>query len=282
MSDALEKLVEGGQAIVRIENESLQQVAVQRPRPPVNEILKEALAEIEAVPEFAGSAFYSIPYRERKGEGKTVKVEGPTIKAANQLQRMYRNISSGGRPTGEDKEYIYVQGVGIDLETNTRIVIESKVAKVAFNKSTGQYYDLSPDRLIMAVKAEISKARRNAVIDLLPASLVLPFVQRAKQLAAGMFDRPGQVKASPAERWKVAVDTFKSTWDVTEAQILEKLEMKSAKEITDEKIGDLVGLFNALKEKLVTKEEAFPTTAKKSEGESTTDALFGEEGKAKK
>jgi len=85
---AAESLVAQGAQIMRIENDSMLAVAVQRPRDE-QKVITGALKELELVPEEAAKAFYEIPYQETlpDGEKRTVKVSGPSIKAAMALAR---------------------------------------------------------------------------------------------------------------------------------------------------------------------------------------------------
>lgn len=258
-SGGLAQLVGEGHAIVRIENDTLQQIAITRPRPSVEAILKDAVKELEAVPEFASLAFYAIPYRERKddAEAEVKLVEGPSVKAAHTLVRMYRNTSSGNRIVGEDENFVYTQGVMIDLETNTRKLVNRRTGRRAWNKRTQSMYVLSADRLNTAVGADASKAERNAILNLLPPSLVIPYVKRAKELAAQFkTGKPKEKPASAADRWARAVAKF-AEFGVKEEQLTALLATVNPENSLDEKIGTLIGVYNAIKDGQTTVEETF-------------------------
>ena len=88
------ELIEKGLTIARIENDSIQAMAIQNKR---NEVVvaEGALQELEIFPEYASKAFYSIPYKNDKGG--TTNVEGPSIKSAMALARRWGNCSNAGR-----------------------------------------------------------------------------------------------------------------------------------------------------------------------------------------
>src|SRR5688500_18937943 len=91
-------LVSQGLSIIKVENDSMLQMATQRPR---NEekVLKGALGELQLVPEEAREAFYTIPYRERQEGGgpRIVNVQGPSIGAAMALARRWGNCTTAAR-----------------------------------------------------------------------------------------------------------------------------------------------------------------------------------------
>src|SRR5690606_39852560 len=82
---AADELVASGATLMRIENETMMSVAVQRPRTE-ERILKDALKELELVPALAARCYYAIPYKQRKnGKEETVWVMGASVNAARNL-----------------------------------------------------------------------------------------------------------------------------------------------------------------------------------------------------
>lgn len=244
-------LVSQGEAIIRIENETLMQVAIQRPRDE-QKVLDGALKELELVPEEAASAYYSVPFK--TPDGQTQLVEGPSIKAAMALARRWGNCSAAARMLSEDATGINVEGVFIDFESSFRVLRPHRVSRFLKRRS-GQIVELSPDRLQMATQAGCSKALRNAILAGLPAYLVNSFFKKAKTIVAGgkLEDRATQAEADKAIR------AF-APYNVTAEQIEKNLELPRT-QWTRESIATLRGLYTALKDGQTTVEEAFGTVA---------------------
>jgi hypothetical protein len=274
-SSEIARMVQGGQAVIRIENESMQQLAIQRPRPAITAILKEAIAELEAVPEFAETAFYVLPFKERSDDenAKIIKIEGLSIKAAQALRRHFRNIASATRTVDETDRDVVVQGRAIDLETNTGSAKEKNVSKFAVNKKTKQEYPLRPDRLQMAIDAGKSKAERNAILALLPEALKISYFRKAKEVAAKRLGG-SEKKALPiAERRDLAVKKF-AELGVKEETLLAHLKIKSREEMTEDNIGELIGIFNSISDNEMAIDEAFGGAKKQEEKPSVGEALL--------
>lgn len=174
-------MVAQGLRVVQIENDTQRSMAVQKPRDEAA-VYKGAVKELSLAPEFAKSAFYSIPY---KDGDRTVNVEGPSIKAAMALARRWGNCANGARVTDDNDERITVEGVFLDYETNVRTLRSVSVPKTGYSKATKSTYRLREDKLNMAIQAGMSKAVRNAILSSLPASLVETFTAAAKKLVAG-------------------------------------------------------------------------------------------------
>lgn len=248
------ELVSQGLAIIKVENDSMLQMATQRPR---NEqkVLQGALGELGLVPEEAKEAFYTIPYRERQDGGgfRVVNVQGPSIGAAMALARRWGNCSATSRITNEDKEGFDIEGVFIDLESNFRVSKPFRVGK--WNKAKGGgIYQLDPQRLLMAVQAGASKALRNAVISGLPKYLVSAYYNKAREIAGGHPD----AKADP-KRVEALLKAFERL-KVTKEK-LERYAERPVADWTGEEIANLRGVWNVLNDKQATVEELFPDEA---------------------
>lgn len=257
-------LVAQGAAIIRIENETMMQVAVQRPRDE-QAVVTGALRELDLVPEEAGKAFYSIPYKERQPDGtvKIVKIEGPSIKAAMALGRRWGNCSNGARVLNEDKEGFDLEGVFIDLETNFRTTRPQRVSKWYKSRAGGAQL-LSIDRQLMALQAGASKAIRNATLAGLPAYLVSAYDKKARAIVGGNLDAPADQKTVNA-----VLRAFEKL-RVTKAQLEDYAELPTEK-WTGSEVADLRGLWNAISDGQTNVEEVFGagTTATGTPGAST-------------
>lgn len=243
-------LVAQGVTLMRVENESMLAVAIQRPRDE-KKVLKAAIEELLMVPEQAKRAYYSIPYRERQLDGtqKLVNIEGPSIKASMALARRWGNCSVTARALTEDATGADLAGIFIDFETNFRVERPFRASKI-MKKRSGGTYTLDPQRWVAALQAAASKASRNATINGLPDYLVAAYLKQARTIAAG----DPESKADPK---KVAgvVAAFKR-YDVTQEMLETYLNAK-----VDEWMGDdlatLIGLGNAIKDGQLSVTEAF-------------------------
>lgn len=243
-------LVAQGATLMRVENESMLAVAIQRPRDE-EKVLKAALKELQLVPEEARRAYYAIPYRERQLDGsyKMVNVEGPSIKAAMALARRWGNCSVTARTLNEDATGADIAGIFVDFETNFRVERPMRVSKVQKRRAGGSY-TLDPQKWLIALQASASKAARNAALNGLPAYLVAAYMKQAKTIAAGDPDS----KADPKKVDRV-LDAFKR-YEVT-LELLEKHLGAKRDEWMGDDLATLIGIGNAIKDGQMTVAEAF-------------------------
>jgi len=266
-------LVAQGHALMRIENETMLQVAVQRPRKEAD-VIKGALAELDLVPEEAARAFYSIPYKEKQPDGgvKIVKVEGPSIKAAMTLARRWGNCTTTARILNEDREGFDLEGVFVDFETNFRVARPMRVGKF-FKLRSGSVVLLDPKKQEMAIQSGASKAMRNAILAGVPPYLVAAYDKKARAIVGGKDDAPADKKTVDA-----VVKAF-AKWKVT-LEHLEAYEELPVAEWTGSQIADLRGLWNSISDGQVTAEEVFFSATETGPGAPTTvtpDSLSGAE-----
>jgi hypothetical protein len=255
-------LVAQGVTLMRVENESMLAVAIQRPRQ-LKKVLAMALEELKLVPEEAKRAYYSIPYKESQPDRsiKIVNVEGPSIKAAMALARLYGNCSVTARSLHEDAVGADLAGIFIDYETNFRVERPMRVTRV-MKKRSGGTWTLNPQQWLAALQAAASKATRNAALNGLPAWLVASYMKTARAIAAGDPDAAADPK-------KVA-GTLKAfaRFNVTQA-MLEKYVETPISEWMGDHLATLIGLGNAIADKQLTVEEAFELEQPQPESSTT-------------
>ncbi len=243
-------LVRSGEVLMRVENDSMLSAAIQRPRDE-KKIAREALGELEIMPEEAKTAFYSIPYKDTRPDGsvKIVKVEGPSVKAAMSLARRWGNCTVGARILNEDDAGVDLEGVFIDLETNFRVARPQRVSKT-FRRRGGKIDSLDPGRLVMAIQAGASKAIRGAALSGLPPYLVNAYYKKARMIAGGDPD----AKADPKIIQAIIAGfvKFKATQGDLEGYV-----EKPVTEWTGSEVADLRGLWNAIQDEQTTAEEIF-------------------------
>jgi len=253
--DDLKALVAQGAAVVKVENEMLQSVALQRPRDEQS-VVEGALRELELVPDSAGKAYYSIPYKQDRPDGRTKiqNVEGPSINAAMSLARRWGNCTVGARVLHEDEGGFDVEGFFLDLETNFRVARPVRVSKFYKPRGGREARRLTPDREVMAVQSGSSKAMRNAILAGLPSYLVDAYDRRAREIVGGNLDGLADKKDIDA-----SLSFFAKTWGATQEQLEQYLE-KPAAEWTGQDIAYLRGLVTALNDRQATPEEIFSPT----------------------
>jgi hypothetical protein len=235
-------LVAQGEALIRVENESMMRVAIERPRDEIK-VLEGALRELELVPEEAALAYYSIPYQERSdGRQKTVHVEGPSIKAAMALARRWGNCTPTVRLLSEDAGCWNLAGVFVDYETSFKIERPYQQLKT-LKRRDGSVQILSGKMLEAAFQSGVSKAMRNATLAGLPAFLVKRYYSRAKEIVAASMKVADIVRAFSALK-------------VTQEQLERHLEQPADK-WTPEDVATLRGVWSAIKDGALTVEDAF-------------------------
>ncbi len=243
-------LVAQGATLMRIENESMLAVAIQRPRDP-ERVLKAAIKELQIVPEEARKAYYSIPYKERQPDGsqKLVNVEGPSVKASNALARLWGNCSVTSRSLDEDSTGCNLAGIFIDFETNFRMERPFRATKVKKSRRGGTY-TLDQQKWIAELQAAASKAQRNATLNGLPAWLIAQYMKQARLLAAGDPN-------SKAEPKKVALTLKAFERFKVSQEMLERYVGLPLSEWMGDHLATLIGLGNALADEQLTVAEAF-------------------------
>jgi len=240
--ESLSGLVRDGLAIMRIENENQSMIAVQRPRDE-EVVLRKALKGLELIPEYASRAYYVLPFKSTD-EGVSKDIEGLSIRAAEDLIRLWGNASMGARFTREDEEGVHIDGVVVDYESNVRIMNPIICKRMRWSKKTQNMQMLRGDKFAVAMQADASKAMRNAVLRLLPVGLKLAYFKKAKELAAQMKSPSGKVEAIGTRIQKM-LSKF-SERGVLADQIFQYLKVKKDVEITEDHLGELVGIYNAI------------------------------------
>ena len=264
------ELVSQGAALMRIENDTMLQVAVQRPRDE-QKIVKGALAELDIVPEEAKAAYYSIPFKERQPGGgfKMVKVEGPSVKAAMALARRWGNCTATARILNDAVDALELEGVFIDMESNFRVCRPFRVSKVFVTRDK-KTFTLDARRLDNAVQAGASKAIRNAILAGLPAYLVNAYDKKAREIVGGKLDAAADAKTVDA-----VLRAFEKL-KVTKEQLERYTELATDK-WTGTEVADLRGLYNAIRDGQISAEDAF---AASEDGEGETGGPARDESKA--
>jgi len=197
----------------------------------------KALSMATLSEDIAAACTYALP---RAGG----KLEGPSIRLAEIVAASYTNIQYGGRVIANDGKMITAQGVCIDLENNVKGTVE--VSRKITDKN-GKIYN--QDMQVMTGNAAIAIAVRNAIFKVIPAALIQPIHDKAKEVARGTAE-------TIVTRRDKAISYFKSL-SVTEKQICDVLEIQKMGDIDLDKLETLTGIKSAIKNGETTVKDVF-------------------------
>lgn len=245
MENVAIQAIRDGHSLIKLENSTQMQVAVQRPRDE-SKILTDALKELETYRTAAISALYNKPVG-KDDSGKMQNVIGLSIRAAESLANRWRNSSYGCEIISEDPESITLGAVFLDMETNCRHAMTRRVSK-SLKRKDGSQYKLFGDRLDTHVQAQASKLLREVILRSLPAGLKEDYKEKAVEIMRKLG--PDQIK-----RMLNAFLKHK----VTQKDIEFYLDKTIDKISLDDYI-ELQGLYNAIEEGESSAEEVFGTS----------------------
>ena len=233
-------------------------------------VLDGALDELSLSPKLAAESYYSIPRKKwdkEKGTYEVVKIEGPSIGAAMSLARRWGNCINGSHIREELDDRIIAEGVFIDAQTNTWTLRTIAAEKLYTDKKTQIKRALAQDMLLNAIQAAQSKAVRNAILSTLPKWLTTAYFEEAKRIAGGGDLRDGKkAEMTPAECLDWLLVHFPSL-GVTKEMLQQYIHDNLANMTVLEQVGELRGIFNALKDKQTTVAEIWPKAKPATNGE---------------
>lgn len=211
-------------------------------------------------PDFANEAFFSFP---RGGQ----KVEGPTIRFAEELARCWGNIEYGIKELSQDDGESEMQAYAWDTETNTLSV--QNFTNPHMREVKGKMVTLTVQRDIYENNANMGARRLRArILSVLPSYLVEDAVKECKKTIAGKNDTP------LIDRVNKMVTLFKK-FGVSAAQIEKRLGRK-IDTMTTEDLVDYTGIYNSLKNGMSKPSEWFAAAAEPSELDGKIKELTGE------
>ena len=183
-------------------------------------------------PTMASKAFYSFP---RAGG----KVEGPTIRFAEELARCWGNIDYGIKELSQDDGKSEMQAYAWDLETNAQSV--QNFTNPHLREVNGKMKTLTSQRDIYENNANMATRRlRSRILAILPAWYVEDAIAECKKTIAGRNDEP------LIDRVKKMVVQF-SKLGVSQEQIEQRLKRKIDTMTADDLV-DYIGIYNAIKQ----------------------------------
>lgn len=237
--------------IARVELDTQIATAKAYPRN-IEACVNEAVAMITLDQETAESCFYCLV---RNGkEGKT-EIKGASIRLAEIVASSWGHLHIAARTISNDGSFITSEGVCWDLEKNVRI---SQEVKRSIKTKNGQTY--SQDMQGVTSAAAQSLALRNAILRVIPRALINKLYNVAVQHAIG------DVKTITSKIKSVA-DRLEKL-GVPKQRILAFYGETSFDKFDQSHLEQMMGVGNAIKEKMLTVDEAFSL----NENEKTEDS----------
>lgn len=211
-------------------------------------------------PKMAESAFYSYP---RGG----ATVSGVSIRFAEELARCWGNVDYGIKELSRDSGKSEMQAYCWDMESNT-ISIQN-FTNPHQREVKGQMVKLSSDRDIYEINANMAARRLRArILAILPDWFVENCIVECKKTLAGKNDTPliDRVRSMVVQFEKVSVTK----------EMLEKRLKHTIETTTQDEFIELIGIFNALKDKQSTVADWFEQPKQKTELTNLLDKEIGE------
>lgn len=205
------------------------------------------LATMDA--ETAEDCFYVL--RRGNASGNQNVIEGVSVRMAEIIASCWGNIRVQTRIIANDGKKITAQAMCHDLESNFAI---SLTVDRRITDKYGKTY--SEDMQVVTGNAAAAIAFRNAVLKVIPKAVTKSIVEETKKVAMG--------QSIDIETSRQNMIQYFQKLGVTEEQLLAYLEVKSVEEITKEKIFELRGTANAIKEGTTTVQETFSAKAEQN------------------
>lgn len=203
----------------------------------------KVLQRIKTLAAAAGDAwYYRIPFKDRK-TGKTTFVEGPSIKLANDVARLYGSCDVDEWVSGEGLDYWEFTARFIDLESGyalTRVFRQRKDA-AAVGKSETRNAEIG-----FAIGA--SKAIRNVVVNALQTFSDYAYEEARNALVATV--------GKDIERWRQQVS--ERIGALVDIRRVEMVVGRSVKDWLAPDIAQIAAMGKAIKDGMATVDETFP------------------------
>jgi hypothetical protein len=190
--------------------------------------------------ETASTCSYSLP---RAGK----VITGPTVHLAKIIAQNWGNLRVEAKVVSIDKTTLTSQAIAFDLENNLAIKVE---VKRSIMTKTGRMND---DMITVTGNAANAIAMRNAILNVIPRGVVDKIYNEAKNKITG--DLSNDTKLS-LKRKKV-FDGFKTTYDVSELEVLSAIGKAAIEHVTQDDLVVLIGIGQAIKDGDTTVDLAF-------------------------
>lgn len=214
-------------------------------------VKENALAIITMDKATAEQCRYALPR-----DGKTVS--GPSVHLARIIVQQYGNIRVDARVKQITDRQIISEAVCFDLETNYAVKVEVRRSIIG---RKGRFND---DMITMTGNAANSIAFRNAVFSVIPKGITDVCYNTAMHMITGDLSD----EAKLIKRRNEVIEKMKSTYNITEEQILSSIGLRSIGQVKAEQIADLISIGQAIKDGDTTVEMAFSINNPKDAEES--------------
>lgn len=209
-------------------------------------ITKRLDSELRAHPDFADEGFYSIPYKDNR-KGIITFVEGLSIRAAEHCWTRWGNCTVAARIADDRGNKIMVQGMFFDYEIGLLNLADLEVPKIGKTRQGGTY-QISHDKLRLAVQSAESKVKRNAFLGGLPVWIKQGYLDTCRAL---LLAQPAGKEKPVQDRINAAKLHFTNRYKVLPADVekfIAKVQSANPALLADELLRYLIGLNNAIKD----------------------------------
>ncbi len=234
-----------GMAIMKLENDNIQAMAVANPRDH-KQIRRELAEQLEAYPEFARKAIYNKPVgKDENGHMKFAR--GLSIRAAEAIAEAYGYCRVRSDVTPVDDDTVRIEATFTDYQKG-RIWQDAGLLSKWYKPRNGGRRKHNDDRFYnVVVKAEVSKRIREVITRSVPPGLRAALEEMAERQINELLDDSTMEKI---------IGKF-STKGVDLAQLESRLGRTRSNGWTKGDRSLLLGLWNAIEDGETTVAEAF-------------------------
>lgn len=215
-------------------------------------VIKNVLQAINAEAQAGGPDwFYSIPFKNKR-TGQTDYVEGPTIKLANAVAKLYGNCNIDPWCSSEGLDYWEFSARFIDLESGyamTRLFRQRKDAAKIGGGDAGRNMEAS-------YSIGVSKAIRNVIVNALTTYTDYAFQQARDSLVERVGKDIARYRKETAARISEMVDIRR----------VEAIIGRPAGEWLARDIAQVIGMGKAVKDGMANINEVFPPIEREDHG----------------
>ena len=204
---------------------------------------RDAIALVKMDQETAESCIFRRPVG--KKDGREEYAEGMSVRMAEIVAACYGNIVYGSLIVEQTDRHVKARGQARDIQRN--VTASSEVVESTVTKDGRPF---SERMRIVVAKAALSKARRDALFQVVPRALCKPIETAARQVITG--------SQKPLAERRAAVVSWISKTSISPARVWAALGITSEVELNDEHLMELQGIRNAIKDGECTIDDAFP------------------------
>lgn len=241
MGDLVQVTTDNSVSIIKEELDLAITTAKAYPRN-IEDIMNEIQMAISANSNFAKSLWYAIPRDNRT-------IEGASVRLAELFLSSWGNIKVHSRIKEITDTYVVAEAIVFDMEKNIAVAKEAR--RKIIDKKGVKYTE---DMIMMISQAAVSIAIRNALFTVIPRIYIINALNYAKEIAT---KHPNEKNKNIKDIFKEAVSNFEKL-GLTKEKLLNHLG-KDEKNINEEDINYLRGLYNALRDNFITIENIIST-----------------------